>query len=184
MADSARREEPPVGTFSRGSRPGWRTAPGSDAPALCCVASFRPNDLAMPYWNRISWLRTDTSGAVTFVVLAVSLCTSEYLRLRRKEPNRATTSVRGSNPLRGGDCQSRRPPLDGLGGLPLGQCGDPSGHVVPSCHPFRELAHRRNGPCRRIGSVRRLGGMAPLLLGPARGVTARAVPAGALEPGR
>jgi hypothetical protein len=63
------------------------------------VASFRPNDLAMPYWDGVSWLRTDTSGAVTFVVLAVSLCTSEYLRLRRKEPNPATASVQARNPL-------------------------------------------------------------------------------------
>jgi hypothetical protein len=63
------------------------------------VASFRPNDLAMPYWNRMSWLRTDTSGAVTFVILGISLCTSEYLRLRRKEPNVAAESVQARSPL-------------------------------------------------------------------------------------
>ena len=46
------------------------------------VASFRPSDLAKPArWQDISWLRTDTSGAVTFVLLAVSLCASEYLRI-------------------------------------------------------------------------------------------------------
>ena len=63
------------------------------------VASFRPNDLAMPYWNRLSWLRTDTSGMITFVVLAVSLCTSEYLRLRRKESNLAPATAQVRNPL-------------------------------------------------------------------------------------
>jgi hypothetical protein len=63
------------------------------------VATFRPNDLAMPYWDRVSWLRTDTSGAVTFVVLAVSLCTSEYLRLLRKECAPPAASGRARNPL-------------------------------------------------------------------------------------
>jgi len=47
------------------------------------VASFRPYDLAMPYWSRLSGLRTDTSGAAAFVVVAVTLVVSEYLRLRR-----------------------------------------------------------------------------------------------------
>lgn len=64
------------------------------------VASFRPLDLAMPYWNRLSWLRTDTSGAVAFCVLAISLCLSEYLRLRRKERDAAAASgPRARNPL-------------------------------------------------------------------------------------
>ena len=63
------------------------------------VASFRPNDLVMPYWDGVSWLRTDTSGVFAFVILAVSLCTSEYLRLRRKEPNPSTPSAQARCPL-------------------------------------------------------------------------------------
>ena len=48
------------------------------------VGSFRPLDLADPYWRGVPWLRTDTSGFAAFVVAAVCLLTSEYLRLRRR----------------------------------------------------------------------------------------------------
>jgi hypothetical protein len=47
------------------------------------LASFRPYDLGMPYWSRLSELRTDTCGAASFVVVAITLVVSEYLRLRR-----------------------------------------------------------------------------------------------------
>jgi hypothetical protein len=56
------------------------------------VASFRPYDLPMPYWSRISWLRTDTGGAASFLVVAVTLVVSEYLRLRRNGGRRRGTS--------------------------------------------------------------------------------------------
>lgn len=56
------------------------------------LASFRPYDLAMPYWSRISWLRTDTCGAASFVVVAVALVVSEYLRLRRNGGRRRRPS--------------------------------------------------------------------------------------------
>jgi hypothetical protein len=56
------------------------------------VASFRPDDLAMPYWSRLSWLRTDTCGAASFLVVAVTLVVSEYLRLRRNGGRRRRTS--------------------------------------------------------------------------------------------
>jgi uncharacterized membrane protein len=56
------------------------------------VASFRPYDLAMPYWSRVSWLRTDTGGAASFVVVGVTLVVSEYLRLRRNGGRRRRTS--------------------------------------------------------------------------------------------
>jgi hypothetical protein len=48
------------------------------------VGSFRPEDLADPYWRGVPWLRTDTSGFAAFIVAAVCLLSSEYLRLRRR----------------------------------------------------------------------------------------------------
>ena len=48
------------------------------------VGSFRPQDLADPYWRGVPWLRTDTSGFAAFIVAAVCLLSSEYLRLRRR----------------------------------------------------------------------------------------------------
>ena len=48
------------------------------------VGSFRPQDLADPYWRGVPWLRTDTSGFAAFIVAAICLLTSEYLRLRRR----------------------------------------------------------------------------------------------------
>jgi hypothetical protein len=51
--------------------------------STCAVASFRVQNLAQPYWNAIPGLRTDTCGAVAFVVLAVSLATGRYQRRER-----------------------------------------------------------------------------------------------------
>jgi hypothetical protein len=51
--------------------------------STCLVASFRVADLAMPYWSAIRGLRTDTCGAAAFIVAAVTLAVSEYLRLGR-----------------------------------------------------------------------------------------------------
>jgi hypothetical protein len=48
------------------------------------VGSFRPQDLADPYWRGVPWLRTDTSGFAAFIVAAICLLSSEYLRLRRR----------------------------------------------------------------------------------------------------
>jgi hypothetical protein len=47
------------------------------------VGSFRGGDLPGHYWQPIP-LRTDTSGFIAFVVAAVCLVTSGYLRLRRR----------------------------------------------------------------------------------------------------
>ena len=49
----------------------------------CLVATFGGEPLASPYWPVLPWLRTDTTGVITFAVAAVSLTTSKYLRLRR-----------------------------------------------------------------------------------------------------
>lgn len=47
------------------------------------VGSFRGEDLAARYWQPIP-LRTDTSGFIAFLVAALCLATSEYLRLQRR----------------------------------------------------------------------------------------------------
>jgi hypothetical protein len=60
--------------------------------SACLVGSFRPQDLAAPYWSGIPHLRTDTSAFAAFIVGGVCLTTSEYMRLRR---------VRGTTPQRG-----------------------------------------------------------------------------------
>jgi hypothetical protein len=52
--------------------------------STCLVGSFRPQDLADPYWRGIPELRTDTAGFAAFIVAAVCLLSSEYLRLRRR----------------------------------------------------------------------------------------------------
>ncbi len=53
--------------------------------STCAVASFRVESLAAPYWSALPGLRTDTCGAVAFVVSAIGLAVSEYLRLRRRQ---------------------------------------------------------------------------------------------------
>lgn len=47
------------------------------------VGSFRPRRLPEPYWQGLPWLRTDTSGFGAFIVAAICLATTEYLRLSR-----------------------------------------------------------------------------------------------------
>jgi hypothetical protein len=51
----------------------------------CLVASFRPNNLFLPYWTGIPRLRTDTSGAVAFFVAGVGIVVSEGCRLHRRD---------------------------------------------------------------------------------------------------
>jgi hypothetical protein len=71
----------------------------------CAVGSFRMEYLASPYWPAIPGLRTDTCGAAAFVVAAVSLAVSRYLRLDRKtadELRERVTSRGGSSPYRTG----------------------------------------------------------------------------------
>jgi hypothetical protein len=47
------------------------------------VAIFRQPQLARPYWPGISGIRTDTAGAIAFLVSGAGLAVSEYFRLRR-----------------------------------------------------------------------------------------------------
>lgn len=65
---------------------------------VCLVASFRPNDLSVPYWGGWPGLRTDTSGIAAFFVVAVCFAASEYLRLLR----RRDAAVRPGRPLTDG----------------------------------------------------------------------------------
>jgi hypothetical protein len=51
--------------------------------STCIVASFRPDYLAEPYWSAIPDLRTDTCGAVAFIVMGISLAVGKYLHLKR-----------------------------------------------------------------------------------------------------
>jgi len=57
--------------------------------SVCLLASFRPDRLSNPYWSGIPYLRSDTSGIAGFVLAALCLCGSEYLRWRRRAAGRA-----------------------------------------------------------------------------------------------
>jgi len=48
------------------------------------VGSFGYNIDAAPYWPDIPHLRTDTAGAVAFLVAIITLVVSKYLELRRR----------------------------------------------------------------------------------------------------
>ena len=52
--------------------------------SACLVAIFRPEQMASPYWPALSGLRTDTAGALAFLIGAAGLAVSEYLRLERR----------------------------------------------------------------------------------------------------
>lgn len=62
--------------------------------SVCALASFRPRSLSSPYWRHLDGLRSDTSGVLAFVVAAICLTASEYLRLRRRANDPAQTSFR------------------------------------------------------------------------------------------
>jgi hypothetical protein len=62
--------------------------------STCLVAIFGGASLASPYWPALPWLRTDTTGAITFALAAVSLVISKYLRLRR-----STAGAIAQNPV-------------------------------------------------------------------------------------
>jgi hypothetical protein len=63
--------------------------------SACLVAIFRPQQLARPYWPALSWLRTDTAGALAFVIGAAGLAVSEYLRLERRRGTRVLPAASG-----------------------------------------------------------------------------------------
>jgi hypothetical protein len=56
------------------------------------VASFRPEELGVPYWERLRWLRTDTLGVICFFVATLAYAASEYLRLSRGGERRSGTT--------------------------------------------------------------------------------------------
>lgn len=52
--------------------------------SVCLVASFRPYDLSAPYWSDVPNLRSDTSGIVSFIAVAIFLTCGKFLFLRRR----------------------------------------------------------------------------------------------------
>jgi hypothetical protein len=52
--------------------------------SVCILGSFRPAGLSAPYWSVVPRLRSDTCGIVAFLVVAICIGTSEFLRLRRR----------------------------------------------------------------------------------------------------
>jgi hypothetical protein len=51
------------------------------------VATFGGEPLSGPYWPSIPWLRTDTTGILSFALAAVCLVVSKYQRLLRLRTN-------------------------------------------------------------------------------------------------
>ena len=64
----------------------------------CLVAIFRPEQLARPYWPAVSGLRTDTAGALAFLVGALAFAVSEYMRLDRSQGTRGPAAPRRQRP--------------------------------------------------------------------------------------
>lgn len=62
--------------------------------SACLVSTFRPQDLGDPYWSGLPGLRTDNSGTAAFIVAAICLTASEFLRLRRTRDTGYGRSVR------------------------------------------------------------------------------------------
>jgi hypothetical protein len=73
----------PYRCWVEGAFTGLGYAAGLASLSVFLVASFRVQDLSMPYWGDIRWLRTDTFGFGCFIVASCSICGSEYLRLSR-----------------------------------------------------------------------------------------------------
>jgi hypothetical protein len=85
------------------------------------VGSFRPLGLADPYWRGVPWLRTDTSGFAAFIVAAVCLLSSEYLRLRRRRsaPSaRAVPPAASAGPVPPAASAGAVPPAASAGAVP------------------------------------------------------------------
>jgi hypothetical protein len=78
--------------------------------SVCLLASFRPDRLSSPYWSGIPQLRSDTSGIAGFVLAALCLCGSEYLRWRRRAGGECPPG--GQRPAsRWPGAAGRRPPV-------------------------------------------------------------------------
>lgn len=77
---------------AEGALTGLAYACGLVVVGVFVVASFRPGELGVPYWERLGWLRTDTFGVFCFVTATVAYAASEYLRLSRPSPPRPTVA--------------------------------------------------------------------------------------------
>jgi uncharacterized membrane protein len=81
-----------VHRYLEGAATGVAYASALAALSAFAVASFRPNNLSMPYWASIGWLRTDTFGFTCFVVATLSFIQAEFLRLTRGAVHRSATA--------------------------------------------------------------------------------------------
>lgn len=71
---------------------------------VCLLASFRPDRLSGPYWSGVPHLRSDTSGIAGFVLAALCLSGSEYLRWRRRAAECLPGATGRRAPGRSGRC--------------------------------------------------------------------------------
>jgi hypothetical protein len=72
--------------------------------STCLVSTFRPQDLGDPYWSGIPGLRTDNSGTASFIVAAICLAVSEYLRLRRRRDAERRRNIEQRQPAQQSSC--------------------------------------------------------------------------------
>jgi hypothetical protein len=81
--------------------------------SVCLLASARPDRLSSPYWSHIPHLRSDTSGIAAFVLTALCLCGSEYLRWRRRAAAECLPCGQWAGSQRPGAAVRRVPGLSG-----------------------------------------------------------------------
>lgn len=93
MSPASRDDPGTVRRCAEGAVTGLAYASALVVVGVFVVASFRPGQLAVPYWQRFGWLRTDTLGVVCFFVATSAYAASEYLRLSRSAPQRPATGV-------------------------------------------------------------------------------------------
>jgi hypothetical protein len=85
--------------YLEGALTGLAYAGALVALSVFLVGSFRPGDLAFPYWLRIGRLRTDTFGFTCFFVATLAFAWSEFLRLTRAARPRSESLGREARPL-------------------------------------------------------------------------------------
>jgi hypothetical protein len=86
-------------SYLEGAVTGLAYAGALAALSVFVVGSFRPGQLASPYWERIGRLRTDTFGFVCFFMATVTFAWSEFLRLSRMARHRPEAIKPDTGPL-------------------------------------------------------------------------------------
>jgi hypothetical protein len=141
--------------------------------STCLVGSFKPQALAEPYWSGMPDLRTDTSGFAAFIVAALCLTGSEYLRLRRQQIATAQTgnsavsakSIIGAGrarPITQAACETVGLLATGtLGYLSVNAVTHPTTLMIPATHL---LSWPTEGTLRMIALILCVGSVAVLRL--------------------